>query len=132
MGHSGNPRDCFVLGTKGWEGQRDFIAGWDTVGIPGTPLSSVGILGTPLSSGLRDEKDRGISLLCVGHSDSGDSSVLRTKGWEGQRDFSAVCGTVEIPGTPLSSGLRDGKDRGISVLCVGHSGNPWGLLCPRD
>ena len=32
--------------------------------------------------------------------------------------------TVEIPETPLSSGLRDGKDRGMSLLCVGHSGNP--------
>ena len=84
VGYSGNSGDSSVLRTKGWERQRDFIAGWDTVGI----------LGTPLSSRLRDGKDRGISVLCVGHSGNpGDSPVLGIKGWEGQRDFTAVCGT---------------------------------------
>ena len=52
------------------------------------------IPGTPLSSELRDGKDREISVLCVGHSGNPrDTSVLGTKGWEGQRDFSTVCET---------------------------------------
>ena len=38
----------------------------------------------------------------------------RTEGFQ-----CGVWDTVEIPGTPLSSRLRDGKDRGISLLCVG-------------
>ena len=45
--------------------------------------------------------------------------------------FQSVCDhdTVEIPGTPSFSSFffsffRDGKDRGIFSLCVGHSRNP--------
>ena len=121
---------------SGSEGQMIFSA------VYGTQWKSQG---RPCSLGLRDGKDRGISLLSVGHSENpGDSPVLRTKGWEGQmlcvghsgnpRD-SSVLGTkgwedvIAVCGTQWKScglfcpwvGQSDGR---ISLLCMGHSGNP--------
>ena len=47
-------------------------------------------------------------------------NILGTWGWEGQWDFSDVCGRLGILGTSLPTwGLGDGKDSGISVLCEG-------------
>ena len=91
-----------VLGTKGWEGQGGFSL---CVGHSGNPREFLSVYGTKRWEG------QGDFSLCVGHSGnpriSSPSLGLRT---------GSLCETVGIPGTPSpSSGLRDGKDRGISV-----------------